>query len=97
MLSESVHSDLKIVSPEVFVQSRLQAAVIGRLIGGGDDGIIGCAALVVGAVVVIKGRNRQQRIGIEGVDPGEGDVAIALMLAITKAVTGGLPRPAANC
>ncbi len=32
VLGESVHADLNIVSPDVFVQSRLQAPVIGGLI-----------------------------------------------------------------
>ena len=34
VLTESVHSDLNIVSPDVCVKSRLQAPVIGSLIRG---------------------------------------------------------------
>jgi len=46
------------------------------------------SALIVRAIVVVKGRNREQRIWVEGVNPGESDVAIRLALAIAQAIAG---------
>ena len=52
--------------------------------------------MVVGGVVLVKGRNRQHQIGIEGVNPGEDGVAVGLTLAVAQGVAGRTPRGRQN-
>ena len=89
MLGESVHSHFNVVVlHDGCVQARLRAGIIGGLVHSRDHRHIVRPAVIAGLVVMIEGRNRQQQVRIECVDPGEGDVAIGFAFTIVKAVTG---------
>ena len=60
------------------------------MISGGDGEIVG-RAVIVGDVVVVEGRHRQQHLGIERVDPGEIQQSIGFVIAITETDAGILP------
>ena len=62
----------------------MQAGIIAGLVGRGGCGLVVGTGFVLCAVVVIEGRNLQQRGRIEGVHPGEDSVAIGFVLAVTQ-------------
>ena len=65
MLGESIHSHFNIVVLYGGdVQARLRAAIIGGLVHIRDHRHIVRRAVIAGLVVVIEGRNRQHRFGL---------------------------------
>ena len=88
MLGESIDASLNIIALDVGIERYLRSSILGGLGYGGDDGKVVGSAVIVGAVVVIEGRNGQQSIWIKGVNPREGGVAIGLDLGVMQAGTG---------
>ncbi len=69
VLGESVHASLNIIAFDVGIERYLGSSVLGGLGYGGNDGKVVRAAVVVGSVVVIEGRNGQQSAWVKGVNP----------------------------
>ena len=63
----------------------LRSRVVGVLIDGGDHGRIVRATQIVGAVVMVEGRDGEQGVWIERVDPGERGIAIGLAFGVMQA------------
>ena len=82
VLAKAVKAALEVVLPEVLVDCDLGPLVVGVLIDSRDDRGIVRSVVVVGAVVVVERRHREQGVWIEGVNPGERDIAIRLALGI---------------
>ena len=91
VLTKAVKAGLQVVLPEVLVEGDLGPRVVGVLIDGRDDRIIVWPAVVVGAIVVIKRRNRQERFWIESVDQGESHIAVGLALGVMQAARSDRP------
>ena len=84
MLAEGVEAGLDGVARDCRGDGGLCAAVVrGAVGGGGDRGVVG-VGVIVGLVVVVEGRDLKDGGGVEGVQPGEGDDGVALVLAIAK-------------
>jgi hypothetical protein len=96
MLEEAVDTRFQIISPEALVHDSLEAGVICLQIHVRADRIVIRATLIIRRIVVIEGRERQQRGGIEGVDPGEEQVAVGLALGIAQSVAGNRARRSQN-
>ena len=52
--------------------------------GGGDGSVVG-VGFVVGAVVVVEGRELEDGGGVEGVQPGEGGDGVGFVLGVAQA------------
>ena len=84
MLAEGVEAGLDGVACDCGGDGGLRAAVGGGAVGGGGDwGVVG-VGFVVGLVVVVEGRDLKDGGGVEGVEPGEGDDGVGLVLAVAK-------------
>jgi len=59
------------------------------MVGGCDRNIIG-EAVVVGVIVVVERRHRQQHLRVEGMNPGGIEQGVGLVLAVAKADAGEL-------
>src|ERR1039458_525460 len=87
-LVEAEESKLQIVLLVVGGEGGLASGVGGgAVLRGGDGSVVGIAG-VVAAVVVVEGRKRGQKMGIEGMQPSEEDSGIGLGLGIAKADAG---------
>ena len=60
------------------------AGVIGGAVGGGGYGGVVEVGLVVGAVVVVEGRDLEDGGRVEGMEPGEGDDGVGFALAVAE-------------
>ena len=90
-MKKPVDPGLQVISPEALIQDSLETNVICRQVYVGDDRVVVRSALIVRRVVVIEGRQRQERSGIEGVDPGKDGVGVGLPLSIVQAIARNLP------
>jgi hypothetical protein len=85
VLAEGVDAGLEGVARDGRGDGGLGAGVVGGAVGGGGYwGVVG-VGFVVGAVVVVEGRDLQDGGQVEGVEPGEGGKAVGLVLAGAEA------------
>jgi len=63
-------------------EAGLQAGVVACFVGGGDGGKVVGVGDVVGLVEVVEGRDLGEGLGAEGVQPGEGGVAVGFALGV---------------
>ncbi len=90
VLPEGVHAGARIVAGSHRAQDHLGAGVLGgSVLGGADRNVVGIA-VVIRQVVMVEGRDGQERGGPDGMGPGEGDQGVALALDI---VNPRMPRP----
>src|SRR5450432_8788 len=61
------------------------------MLSGGNRNVIG-RTIVVRPVVVVEGRDGEEKLGTKSVDPGKIHNGIRLVVAITKIEAGVLPR-----
>ena len=95
-LVEAEETNLQIVHFVVGCEGGLASDVGGGAVfRGGDGNVVGIAG-VVAAVVVVEGRDRGEKMGIEGVQPGEQDADIGLGLGIAKSDAGKVVRSAVH-
>ena len=84
MLAEGVEAGLDGVARDRGGDGSLRAAVVGGAVGGGGYRSVVGVGFIVGLVVVVEGRDLKDGGGVEGVEPGEGDDGVVLVLAVAK-------------
>ena len=90
VLAEAVHSDARVVTCRYRGERDLRARVLrSAMLRRADRRVIG-VAIVVGAVVVIERRYREQQAGPEGMHPREARQGIAFALHVANACRLGI-------